>query len=169
MWRSRHFVDLRLLDIVCCLIWLGSNHYAVFMLDLWGRALHYYDSIKSHYPRDQAIAYAVDILLWAETLGKLLNVAEFRDATTWSVHYHGGGPTDPMPRQGCPTPVTKARPKGGWNVGVDCALFAASATTCAARGQPFAFQQAHMPSLRRQAAFMILHWWQSKGEGFTAC
>ena len=158
-----------LLDIVCCLFWLGGNHYAVFMLDLWGRALHYYDSIKSLYARDQAIAYAADILLWAETLGKLLNLAEFRNATTWSVHYHGGGPADPMPRQGRPTPATKARPMGGWNVGVDCALFAASATACAARGQQFAFAQAHMPSLRRQAAFMILHWWQSKGEGFAAC
>jgi len=46
LWRYYHFVDLRLIDLVRCVVWLGTRHYAVFMLDLWARALHYDDSIK---------------------------------------------------------------------------------------------------------------------------
>ena len=160
-WDCRHFVDLGVLDVVCVVKWLGGNHYAVFMLDLRGRALYYFDSIRC-YARAQATAYAKDILLWAETLGKLLDVAEFSDATTWQVQYCDGG-DDGYPRQGRATAKTKSR-AAGWDVGVDCALFAGSAAASVARGEQFAHRQDHMASLRRQAAFLILHWWQFKGE-----
>lgn len=164
LWRYYHFVDLRLIDLVCCVVWLGTRHYAVFMLDLWARALHYYDSIKVPIARNEATAYAADILRWAETLGKLLNIPWLRDATTWPVHYYDDDASSGMPKQGRPTPASRSRPAVGWSWGSDCALFVCAAIACAARGEEFTFTQAHMPSLRRQAAYMIDNWWLVRGE-----
>jgi hypothetical protein len=76
LWKRRHFVDLRLLDVVCCLHWIDEDRYAVPMLDLWGHGLHYFDSMRGGVDRHLEIEYAADILAWAETLGKLLGILE---------------------------------------------------------------------------------------------
>lgn len=162
-WLTFHFVDLALLDVVCKLQHIHGDHYASFKLDLWGRALHVYDSIKltqGGYARIETAAIANDMLYWAATLGKLLGIPHFHDAGSWPVHWYDGVGSAGMPRQGHPMLGRSA----GWNPGCDCALFAGSAAKCAAVGAIFAFIQAHMPDLRKQAAFMIDHWWQSKGK-----
>ena len=165
VWDRSMFVDLRLVDVVCKLQNLNEDHFAAFMLDLWGRALHVYDSIKLRkggYSRPQSTRVANNMLSWAATLGKLLDIPELCDASSWPVHWYDGENSAGMPRQGR---SIASRPSGlNWDTGVDCALFVGSAVVCAAFGYRFAFTQAHMPDLRKSAAFMIDHWWQSKGE-----
>ena len=165
VWDRSHFVDLRLVDVVCKLHNLNRDHFAAFKLDLWGRALHVYDSIKlkhGGFARPEAKLVANDMLSWAATLGKLLDIPELCDASTWPVHWYDGENSAGMPRQGRPIASRLSGLK--WDTGVDCALFTGSAAACAAFGRSFAFIQAHMPDLRKQAAYMIVNWWQSKGE-----
>lgn len=165
LWQTPNFVDLRLLDIVCAIRHLGGNHYAYPMLDLWGRNLQFYDSMKlpGGYCRREAIEHANDMLSWAETLGKLLEIPELYDARTWPITWHEDRNALGVPTQGRPTPATRTR-AAGWNFGCDCAVFAGFGSDAAARGVRLDFSQDDMPHGRRQAAFMLNNWWQSKRE-----
>jgi hypothetical protein len=161
LWKRRHFVDLHLLDVVCCLHWIDEDRYAVPMLDLWGHGLHYFDSMRGGVDRHLEIEYAADILAWAETLGKLLGILELMSASTWPVHFHDEDYLG-LPRQGRPQPSKPGRVI--WDCGCDGALFAGTAIACTARGEQFNFTQGHMYGLRRKAAFMIDNWEHRKGK-----
>ena len=148
-WHRHHFIDVTLFDLLIFVCHVDLSHFTVMVLDLAGRRLHYYDSIRKFALLERG-SYCAEAKVWLQTISLLRGTTQYSDAATWETIFHDDGIDVPL--QGYELDAG-----AGFTVGNDCAGFAVGIVACLAHGIPIAFSQRDMPNRRRQFLSNILH------------
>ena len=140
LWNPYHFIDLFMFDLI------SRIHFTFLVLDLVGRSLRYYDSIRD-FALTERLLVSAEAKTWLQTLSSLSVDGRYGDAASWPSYVHDDGHS--MPRQGYELDAGE-----GFDAGL---CFVVNALACIAHGRLFDFSQADMRNRRRQLLATVLH------------